>query len=98
MADDKKNIPDAGKMDEPPKPGKIEPVKVDPPVQGSAHPSTPRRLPHPQPSRQAFQDQDLLFPGRHFEPFPHLFRSPSFFSLSTLLGAYQNGELLTNPN
>ena len=33
MADDKKNIPDAGKVDEPPKPGKVEPVKADPPVQ-----------------------------------------------------------------
>lgn len=33
MADDKKNIPDAGKVDEPPKPGKVEPVKVSSPVQ-----------------------------------------------------------------
>ena len=33
MADDKKNIPDAGKVDDPPKPGKVEPVKADPPVQ-----------------------------------------------------------------
>ncbi len=30
MADDKKNIPDAGKVDDPPKPGKVEPVKADP--------------------------------------------------------------------
>lgn len=29
MADDKKNIPVAGKVDEPPKPGKVEPVKDD---------------------------------------------------------------------
>lgn len=33
MADDKKSIPDAGKVDEPPKPGKIEPAKTAPPVQ-----------------------------------------------------------------
>ena len=33
MADDKKNIPDTGKVDEPPKPGRVEPVKADPPVQ-----------------------------------------------------------------
>mgnify|MGYP005759262163 CR=1 FL=1 len=33
MADDKKNIPDAGKVDEPPKLGKVEPVKADFPVQ-----------------------------------------------------------------
>ena len=33
MADDKKNIPDAGKVDEPPKSGKVEPVKTDSPVQ-----------------------------------------------------------------
>lgn len=33
MADDKKNIPDAGKADDPPKPGNTEPVKTDPPVQ-----------------------------------------------------------------
>lgn len=32
MADDKKNISDAGKADEPPKPGKVEPVKADSPV------------------------------------------------------------------
>lgn len=33
MADDKKNIPDAGKVDKPPKPEKVEPVKADSPVQ-----------------------------------------------------------------
>ena len=33
MADDKKNIPNTGKVDEPPKPGKAEPVKADSPVQ-----------------------------------------------------------------
>ena len=39
MADDKKNIPDAGKVDEPPKPGKVEPVKADPPVQDQPAPA-----------------------------------------------------------
>ena len=38
MADDKKNIPDAGKVDEPPKPGKVEPVKADSPVQDQPAP------------------------------------------------------------
>lgn len=39
MADDKKNIPDAGKVDEPPKPGNVEPVKADPPVQDQPTPA-----------------------------------------------------------
>ena len=39
MADDKKNIPDAGKVDEPPKPGKVEPVKADSPVQDQPTPA-----------------------------------------------------------
>ena len=39
MADDKKNIPDAGKVDEHPKPGKVEPVKADPPVQDQPAPA-----------------------------------------------------------
>lgn len=38
MADDKKNIPDAGKVDEPPKPGKVEPVKTAPTVQDQTAP------------------------------------------------------------
>ena len=39
MADDKKNIPDAGKVDEPPKPGKTEPVKTAPTVQDQTTPA-----------------------------------------------------------
>lgn len=39
MADDKKNIPDAGKVDEPPTPGKVESVKADPPVQDQPAPA-----------------------------------------------------------
>jgi len=38
VADDKKNIPDAGKVDEPPKPGKVEPVKADSQVQDQPAP------------------------------------------------------------
>ena len=38
MADDKKNIPDAGKVDEPPKPGKVDPAKAAPPVQDQPAP------------------------------------------------------------
>lgn len=38
MAEDKKNIPDAGKADEPTKPGKVEPAKAVPPGAGSACP------------------------------------------------------------
>ena len=39
MAEDKKNIPDAGRVDEPPKPGKVEPVKADSPVQDQPTPA-----------------------------------------------------------
>ena len=39
MADDKKNIPDAGKVDEPPKPGKVEPIKADSTVQDQPAPA-----------------------------------------------------------
>ena len=39
MADDKKNIPDAGKVDEPPKPEKVEPAKADSPVQDQPAPA-----------------------------------------------------------
>ena len=39
MADDKNNIPDAGKADEPHKPGKVEPAKAAPPVQDQPAPA-----------------------------------------------------------
>lgn len=39
MADDKKNIPDAGKADESPKPRKTEPVKTAPTVQDQTAPA-----------------------------------------------------------
>ena len=39
MADDKKNILDAGEVDESPKPGKVEPAKTAPPVQDQPTPA-----------------------------------------------------------
>lgn len=39
MADDKKNIPGTGKVDEPLKPGRVEPVKDDFLVQGQPAPA-----------------------------------------------------------
>lgn len=39
MADDKKNIPDAGKVDDSPKPGTVEPAKAAPPVQDQPAPA-----------------------------------------------------------
>ena len=39
MDDDKKSIPDAGKVNEPPKPGKVEPVKADSPVHNQPAPA-----------------------------------------------------------
>ena len=39
MADDKKNISNAGNVDEPPKPGKVEPAKTDSLVQDQPAPA-----------------------------------------------------------
>lgn len=73
MADDKKNIPDAGKVDEPPKPGKVEPAKAvssvqDQPAQAKVEApvveGTPKVVPPPgaeQPapaSKEAPKDKD----------------------------------------
>ena len=55
MADDKKNIPDAGKVDEPPKPGKVEPDKAAPPVQDQPTPAkteAPKDKDAPVPSKE----------------------------------------------
>ena len=55
MADDKKNIPDAGKVDEHPKQGKVEPVKADPPVQDQPAPAkaeAPKDKDAPAPSKE----------------------------------------------
>lgn len=46
MTDDKKSIPDAGRVDESLKPGKVESVKAGPPLcAGSAHPRPRWKLP-----------------------------------------------------
>ena len=55
MADDKKNIPDAGKVDESPKPGKVEPAKTAPLVQDQpalAKAETPKDKDAPAPSKK----------------------------------------------
>ena len=55
MADDKKNIPDAGKVDESPKPGKVEPAKTAPLVQDQpalAKAETPKDKDAPAPSME----------------------------------------------
>ena len=60
MADDKKNIPDAGKVDEPPKPGKVEPVKADHPVQDQPAPA----------KAGALKDKDAPAPSMEGSPQP----------------------------
>lgn len=55
MADDKKNIPDAGKVDEPPRLGKVEPVKANPRGQGqpaSAKAEAPKDKDAPAPAKK----------------------------------------------
>lgn len=85
MADDKKNIPDAGKVDEPPKPGKVEPVKADPPVQdqpapakadasvveGASKVATPPAAEQPVPAaKEALKDKDAPAPSMEGSPQP----------------------------
>ena len=60
MADDKKNIPNAGKVDEHPKPGKVEPVKADPPVQDQPAPA----------KAEAPKDKDAPAPSMEGTPQP----------------------------
>ena len=83
MADDKKNIPDAGKVDEPPKPGKVEPVKADSPVQDQPTPAravapvtedaskvvTPPAAEQPAPAgKEAPKDKDAPAPSKEGSP------------------------------
>ena len=85
MADDKKNIPDAGKVDEHPKPGKVEPVKADPPVQdqpapakadasmveGASEVATPPAAEQPAPAgKEAPKDKDAPAPSKEGAPQP----------------------------
>ena len=62
MADDKKNIPDTGKVDEPPNPGKVASVKVGSPVQDQSAPvkaEPPKDKDAPAPSKEG-----TLHPGK----------------------------------
>lgn len=83
MADDKKNIPDTGKVDDPPKPGKVEPVKADSPVQDQPAPAkakasviedaskvvTPPTADQPAPaSKEAPKDKDAPAPSKEGTP------------------------------
>ena len=85
MADDKKNIPDAGKVDEPPKPGKVEPAKAAPPVQDQPAPAkadasvvegapkvaTPPAAEQPAPAdKEAPKDKDAPAPSMEGTPQP----------------------------
>lgn len=85
MADDKKNIPDAGKVGNPPKPGKNEPVKADPPVQDQSAPAkaeapvvegaskvvTPPVVEQPAPAGKAApKDKDAPAPSMEGSPQP----------------------------
>ena len=85
MADDKKSIPDAGKVDEPPKPGKVEPAKTAPPVQDQLSPAkteapevegapkviTPPAAEQPAPAdKEAPKDKDAPAPSMEGAPQP----------------------------
>ena len=77
MADDKKNIPDAGKVDEPPKPGKVEPVKADSPVQDQPTPAEAEVLVVEDaskvvtpPAAEASKDKDTPAPSKEGSPQP----------------------------
>ena len=52
-ADDKKNIPDAGKVDNPPEPGKVEPAKATFPVQDQPSLAKARRCRPPKADKAA---------------------------------------------
>ena len=85
MADDKKNIPDVGKVDNPPEPGKVEPVKAAPPVQDQPAPAkadasvvegapkvaTPPAAEQPAPADKAApKDKDAPAPSMEGTPQP----------------------------
>ena len=71
MVDDKKNIPDTGKVNESPKPGKVEPVKADLPVQDQPSPAkteAPKDKDAPAPSKEGSQpgkdEKQTTIPGK----------------------------------
>ena len=83
MADNKKNIPDTGKMYESPKPGKVEPVKADSTVQDQPTPAkaeapvvedaskmvTPPTAEQPAPAgKEAPKDKDAPAPSKESTP------------------------------
>lgn len=85
MADDKKNIPDAGKVDNPPEPGKVEPAKAAPPVQDQPAPAkadasvvegapkvaTPPAAEQPAPAdKEAPKNKDAPAPSKEGAPQP----------------------------
>ncbi len=85
MSDDKKNIPGTGKVDEPPKPGKVEPVKDDFLVQDQPAPTkaespvikdapkvvTPSTAEQPAPAgKEAPKDKDAPAPSKEGAPQP----------------------------
>ena len=85
MADDKKNIPDAGKVDEPPKLGKVEPAEDDPrgqdqpapakteapEVEGAPKAATPPTAEQPTPAdKEAPKDKDAPAPSMEGTPQP----------------------------
>ena len=85
MADDKKNIPDAEKVDEPPKLGKVEPAEDDPrgqdqpapakteapEVEGAPKAATPPTAEQPTPAdKEAPKDKDAPAPSMEGTPQP----------------------------
>jgi len=79
VADDKKNIPDAGRVDNPPESGKVEPAKAAPPVQeqpapakadafvveGASKAATPPTAEQPAPAgKEAPKDKDAPAPSK----------------------------------
>ena len=83
MADDKKNIPDAGKVDNPPELGKVEPAKAAPPeqdqpapakteapeVEGAPKAVTPPAAEQPAPvGKEAPKDKDAPAPSKGDTP------------------------------
>ena len=74
MADNRKNIPDAGKVDKPPKPGKVEPAKATPSVQdqpareGAAKSTPPKKAAAPDKSKQTDKAKDAAKPRRGRPP------------------------------
>ena len=83
MADDKKSIPDTGKVNEPTEAGKVEPAKADPPVQDQPAPAkadasvvegafkvaTPPTAEQPAPAvKAAPKDKDASAPSKEGSP------------------------------